>query len=239
MHSVGCFYAIYIEKLLISKLHLIRWRNFPEVALLALPVGVAHGEPAFPSCLAAALAPSWHEQKSSSHHMVLQSIRKAAEGPLQPQFGAAGAPKAICFARGWVWNLGDLGSRRNRCCFSVRAEARCCRSGVAVPLWGWIFANFGGFGMTLLEWKNFAQMPALPWVIAWVFPCQLIWLWRFAWFCFPWVSICMREILLISLHQMQSPLSTDPVHVSPHFNCFNNSDKSKNFAWATELSFRF
>lgn len=33
----------------------------------------------------------------------------------------------------------------------------------------------------------------------------------------------MREILLISLHQLQSPLSTDPVHVSPHFNCFNNT----------------
>lgn len=57
------------------------------MALLALPVGVAHGEPAFSSCLAAALPPSWHEQKSSSHHMVLQSIRKAAEGPFSPSWG--------------------------------------------------------------------------------------------------------------------------------------------------------
>lgn len=30
-----------------------------------------------------------------------------------------------------------------------RAEARRCRGGGAVPLYGWMFPNLGGFGMTL------------------------------------------------------------------------------------------
>lgn len=143
MLSVGCFNAIYLEKLLISKLHLIHWRNFPKVALVALPVEVAHEEPAFLPCLVASLGPSWHEQKSSSHHTVLQSIRKAAGGPFGSSLGSLYSKgDTLC---PWVSvKLGEFG----QLLFS-RTEARSYCSGVAMPLWGWIFANFGGFGMTL------------------------------------------------------------------------------------------
>lgn len=179
VHSVEWFYAICIEKLLTYKVHLIHYRNFPKVALLGLPVGVAHGEPMFPSCLAAALASSWHERKFSFHQHGSAKRKESSLWPLWSQFAASCAPKAICFAWGWVWNLGNSGSWRKPLLLLSGAEARCCHSGVAMPLWGWMFANFGDFGTALFWTGRICPDGTIAMRDPLSFSCQLIWLWRF------------------------------------------------------------
>lgn len=200
MHSVGWLYTIYIEKLFISVLHLIHWRNFPIVTLQALPVEVPW-KPCIPALPSGCPSPFLAWEK-----ILFPSQRTAAGGPFSPSVEQL-VPMDECET--WaIWVAGET---------SAEVEARGCCNRVAVLLWGWILANFGSFGMTIPEKKN---LPRCQYCHKWSLASVLV-----SWFGYGdllgFVSCehpYVWEILLIFLHQMQCLLSMDPVHVCSLWN---------------------
>lgn len=172
MHSVGWFYTIYIEKVFISKLHLIHCRNFPPVALQALPVEVPR-KPCIPALSSGCPLPflAWAK-------FLFPSQRTAARDPFSPSLGQL-VPMDKCET--WViWIAGETTAAFN------------LSWGQGFAAMGWQCSSEDGYWQTLaaVGWlysriEKIAQVSVLPQVIPCICPCQLIWLWKFAWLCLP------------------------------------------------------